>query len=252
MKTFFKHIYNFILLLLMLIDALILMPINLLVFVIVYPFDPKRTIIHKMSHYWGLHYIWFNPLWKIEHKCYADIDTKKSYIIVSNHQSMFDICVMYKVPLVFKWVSKQDVFKIPFVGWLLKLHGDILIKRGDTQSTKVMFKHAEKWIKRGCSIAIFPEGTRSKSGKIQSFKEGAFLLAKMNKLPIIPVVVEGTRDMFPTGKLSFGGRATAHIHVLPVISAETVVATKTKDLSNMVHQMILDEHKKIVPEWYSE
>jgi len=252
MRVFCMYIYNIVLWTLFIVDALILMPINLLVFAVTYPFDPQRKVIHKMSYYWGLHYIWFNPLWRIKYKCDADINPKQPYIIVSNHQSMFDICVMYNLPLVFKWVSRQGVFKIPFVGWLLKLHGDILIKQGDTHSTKEMFKQAKKWIDRGCSISIFPEGTRSKSGKILPFKEGAFMLAKINKLPIIPVVIEGTRDILPTGGALFGGCATAQIHVLPVISAETVASMKTRDLSNMIYDILITEHKKMVPERYAE
>ncbi|MDR3246161.1 MAG: 1-acyl-sn-glycerol-3-phosphate acyltransferase [Prevotellaceae bacterium] len=247
-----KYIYNAVVWLLFTIDAVILMVINLVVFVITYRFDTKRKIIHAFSYYWGLHYLWINPLWRIKYVCDAKIDPKKSYVIVSNHQSMFDICLIYKIPLIFKWVSKQEVFKIPFVGWLLKFHGDILIRRGDTQSTKEMLKKAKEWVDKGCSISIFPEGTRSADGKIHDFKEGAFLIAKLNKLPILPVVIEGTRDVFPTGGGLFGGCATAKLHVLPEISAETVASVKTRELSDMLNKMMLDEHKRIVPERYSE
>jgi 1-acyl-sn-glycerol-3-phosphate acyltransferase len=144
------------------------------------------------------------------------------------------------------------VFRIPFVGWLLKLHGDIMIKRGTTQSTKEMLKKAEQWINKGCSIAIFPEGTRSIDGKIHRFKEGAFMVAKLNKLPVLPVVVEGTRKILPTGSVVVGGCATVRVHVLPEISAETVASLKTRDLSDMLNRIMLDEHKRMVPERYAE
>jgi 1-acyl-sn-glycerol-3-phosphate acyltransferase len=182
----------------------------------------------------------------------ANIDTKKSYVIVCNHQSMFDICVMYKIPLIFKWVSKKEVYKIPFVGWLLKLHGDIMIKRGTTQSTKEMLKKSAEWISKGCSISVFPEGTRSIDGRIHDFKEGAFMIAKLNKLPVLPVVVEGTRKILPTGSVLLGGCATAHIRVLPEISAETVVSLKTRNLSDMLNRIMLEEHKRMAPERYSD
>jgi len=250
MKTFFKYIYNAILWLYALVSSTILMVITLIVFVLVYPFDPQRKVMHKMSLFWGLHYLWINPLWKIEYKCAANIDKKKSYVIISNHQSMIDICLVYKIPLIFKWVSKKEVFKMPFIGWLLKLHGDILIDRGDRQSTKKMFKEAESWVQKGCSISIFPEGTRSTDGKIAEFKEGAFMIAKLNKLPILPVVIEGSRDILPVKGAIVGFKATAKLHVLPEISAETVSSMKTKELSDMIHQILLDEHKKMVPERY--
>jgi 1-acyl-sn-glycerol-3-phosphate acyltransferase len=251
MRTVLKYVYNGVMWLTFIIDSVILMIINLIVFAVTYPFDPRRKIIHAFSYYWGLHYLWFNPLWKIEYVCRANIDTKKSYVIVSNHQSMFDICVMYKIPLVFKWVSKKEVFKIPFVGWLLKLHGDIMIKRGTTQSAKEMLVKAAEWINKGCSISIFPEGTRSTDGKIHSFKEGAFMIAKLNKLPVIPVVIEGTRKMLPPKSGILGGCATVKMHVLPEISAETVGSLKIRDLSDMLNAMMRDEHKRMVAERYS-
>lgn len=250
MRTVLKYIYNVIIWTVFIVDAVILMIINLIVFAVTYPFDTKRAVIHAFSYYWGLHYLWVNPLWKIEYSCRANIDPKKSYVIVSNHQSMFDICVIYMIPLVFKWVSKKEVFKIPFVGWLLKLHGDILINRGTTQSTKEMLKKAENWIKKGCSISIFPEGTRSVDGTIHSFKEGAFMIAKLNKLPVLPVVVEGTRKILPPGSSLLGGCAVARIHVLPEISAETVASLKTRDLSDLLSKVMLEEHKRMVPERY--
>ncbi|MDR2383662.1 MAG: 1-acyl-sn-glycerol-3-phosphate acyltransferase [Prevotellaceae bacterium] len=251
MRVFVKYVYNIVAWTVFIIDAIVLMIINLIVFAITYPFDTRRKVIHAFSYYWGLHYLWFNPLWKIEYKCRANIDAKKSYVIVSNHQSMFDICLIYKIPLVFKWVSKKEVFKIPFVGWLLKLHGDIMIKRGTTQSAKEMLKKSAEWINKGCSISIFPEGTRSTDGTVRDFKEGAFMIAKLNKLPVLPVVVEGTRKVLPTGSALFGGCATARIHVLPEISAETVASLKTRDLSDLLNKIILEEHKRMAPERYS-
>ncbi|MDR1887324.1 MAG: 1-acyl-sn-glycerol-3-phosphate acyltransferase [Prevotellaceae bacterium] len=252
MKTVAKYVYNAVFLIPVIIEAVVLMIINLAVFAVTYPFDTRRKVIHALSYYWGLHYLWINPLWKIEYTCDANIDPKKSYVIVSNHQSMFDICLMYKIPLVFKWVSKKEVFRMPFVGWLLILHGDILINRGTTQSAKEMLKKAGKWIGKRCSISIFPEGTRSADGKIHDFREGAFMIAKLNRLPVLPVIIEGTRNILQPGKKLFGGRATAKLHVLPEITAETVASLKTKDLSDMLHRIMLEEHRRMVPERYSE
>jgi 1-acyl-sn-glycerol-3-phosphate acyltransferase len=234
------------------IDAIVLMIINLVAFAITYPFDKQRKIIHAFSYYWGLHYLWVNPLWTIDYECRATIDPNKSYVIVGNHQSMFDICVMYKIPLVFKWVSKQELFRMPFVGWLLKLHGDIMIRRGTRQSTKEMLTKAEAWVNKGCSISIFPEGTRSIDGRIHSFKEGAFLIAKLNRLPILPVIVEGSRKILPPKSGLFGGCAIVRIRVLPEISAEKVASLKIRDLSDLLNSIMLDEHRRLAPERYTD
>jgi 1-acyl-sn-glycerol-3-phosphate acyltransferase len=250
MRKIIKILYSSVWWLLAIADACVLIVIAFLVFIIAYPFDPKRKAEHVFSIFWALHYFYFNPLWRLKYVCNASIDSNQPYVIVCNHQSMLDICAMYKLPLVFKWVSKEEVFRMPFVGWMLKMHGDILIKRGERQSAKDMLKQASSWIDKKCSISIFPEGTRSSDGCIHEFKEGAFLIAKLYKTPIIPVVVEGTGRMFPSRSFFIGGCTRARIHVLPVIDAETVASMKIRDLSNMLHDMMLAEHRKMAPEKY--
>ena len=250
MKVILKFVYNTVARIYFLIDAIILIVIAMLIFVTTYPFDPKRKVLHIFSGFWGLHYFWINPFWKIKFECDATIDKNRSYVIVSNHQSMLDICIMHKIHLIFKWVSKAEVFKMPFVGRLLKMHGDIRINRGDGSSAKKMFNEARSWIEQGCSISIFPEGTRSGTGRINPFKEGAFMIAKLNKLPVLPVVIEGTADMLPPRGVVLGGKATAKIHVLPVIPAETVSLMKTKDLSDLLYNIISEEHKRMAPDKY--
>jgi 1-acyl-sn-glycerol-3-phosphate acyltransferase len=115
-----------------------------------------------------------------------------------------------------------------------------------------MLKKAEEWINKGCSISIFPEGTRSVDGKIHHFKEGAFMIAKLNKLAILPVVIEGARKILPAKSSLLGSCATARIHVLPEISAETVASLKTRELSDMLNRIMIEEHKRMIPERYSE
>ena len=250
MKVVLKTVYNAAVWICFVTDAVILIIIAFLIFAAAYPFDPKRKAIHAFSGFWGLHYFRLNPLWKAKYECDAVTDKNQPYIIVSNHQSMFDICIMYKIRLVFKWVSKAEVFNMPFVGWLLKMHGDILINRGDRSGTKNMLNKARSWIEKNCSICLFPEGTRSSTGRVNPFKEGAFMIAKLNKLPVLPVVIEGTCDMLPPRGATFGGKATARIRVLPVIPAETVSNMTTKDLSNLLYNIISEEHKRMAPDKY--
>lgn len=252
MRKTIKTAYSLLAWILMVIDACLLISIGFLIFVFTYPFDRKRKVVHLFSVYWGLHYYWLNPFWKIRYTCDISIDKSQPYIIVSNHQSMFDICSLYKVPLVFKWVSKVEALRIPFVGGMLKMHGDILIHRGDQQSTKRMLKDAAEWIQKGCSISIFPEGTRSMDGRIQDFKEGAFLVARLNKLPILPVVTDGNYELLHSGSGLLGGCVTVKMHVLPVIPAETVGSMKVKELSDLLHALMLEEHRKMAPHRYQE
>lgn len=223
----------------------------LIVFVVCYPFDKRRVVLHKLSLFWGLHYFWLSPLWRIKYMGGENVVKGRQYIIASNHQSMLDIALMYEVPKIFRWISKKEAFRIPFIGWLLKLHGDILISRGDTASTRKMLAECKMWLDTGTSIAIFPEGTRTPDGQVHKFKEGAFLMAKLNKTPILPVVINGTYEAMPKKGMSLKIRQTFIVKVLPEISAEEIAATGIKELSAKVQQVITEEHKRIAPQLYS-
>mgnify|MGYP003204137551 CR=1 FL=1 len=80
------------------------------------------------------------------------IDRGKAYVIVTNHQSMLDVPLMYVLPLNFKWVSKREVMRIPIFGWVLQMHGDIAIERGSSRSARHMMEEADDYLSRGTSV----------------------------------------------------------------------------------------------------
>jgi 1-acyl-sn-glycerol-3-phosphate acyltransferase len=168
-----------------------------------------------------------------------NIDTKQPYVIVINHMSMMDIMSLYPVPLVFKWVSKREVYKIPMVGRLLFMHGDIVINRSSPKEA-MQFVHTKgmAWLKKGASVSIFPEGTRSKDGEIHNFKAGAFILAKDAGVPILPVVVEGTNTMRKGMWMNWRNRVT--IKVLPPVSKERVEEASIKEVMAEVHETMVN------------
>ena len=136
------------------------------------------------------------PLWKFRVTGREYIDRRKPYVIVVNHQAGLDIPTLYFVPLNFRWVSKREVFKVPFFGQFLLLHGDICINRGHaTAAMEKVIRDGKLWLSRGASVAIFPEGTRSHDGEIYRFKAGAFTLAREAGVEILPVVLDGTTTM---------------------------------------------------------
>ena len=142
--------------------------------------------------------------WKRKISGLENVDKNKPYVIVINHNSMVDIISLYFVRLNFRWVSKQEVFRIPFIGPMLWMHGDIAIQRGRaTESMKKVIRDGMMWLNRGVSVAIFPEGTRSKNGEIQRFKGGAFVLAKEAGVDILPVVMDGTTKIFRPKSIFF-------------------------------------------------
>lgn len=145
------------------------------------------------------------------------VDRKKSYVIVLNHNTVIDIPTLYYIPLNFRWVSKREVFKTPFFGQYLVLHGDICINRGRaSEALEQMVRDGKLWISRGASVAVFPEGTRSKDGEIHRFKAGAFTLAREAGVEILPVVLDGTKTLIRNNAMfNWGNRIT--IRVLPPV-----------------------------------
>ncbi len=123
-------------------------------------------------------------------------------VFLSNHQGAFDIPVLQGyIPVQFRWVSKKSLFRIPVVGWSMTLAGYIAVERENTKKAlRDLLRAAEK-IKNGTSVVVFPEGTRSTTGRLLPFKKGAFILARRSGADIVPLAVSGTKDIMKKGSL---------------------------------------------------
>ena len=209
--------------------------------IVCYPFDKRRKVVHEISR-WLCYSWWYVPLtWRRKIEGLENVDKKKPYVIVLNHNSMIDIVSLYFVPLNFRWVSKQEVFRLPYIGPMLWMHGDIAIKRGRaTESMRKVINDGKMWLGRGVSVAIFPEGTRSKTGEIERFKGGAFALAKEAGVEILPVVLDGTTKIFKPKSFWVNWKHLLTVKVLPPIPAEKVAATDTSELANEVREMMAE------------
>lgn len=143
-----------------------------------------------------------------------NIDRKQSYIIASNHQSHFDILVVYGfLGIDIKWVMKMELRKIPVLGFSCEKLGHIFIDRSNHIAAIDSLKAAKKILVNGTSMMIFPEGSRSKDGKLRTFKKGAFRTALDFELPILPVTISGTNKILPAKTLNlFPGKAKMVIH----------------------------------------
>lgn len=202
------------------ISLLPLFLVALLIWLVTYPFDPNRRVLQWWSCWWGRFYIWANPFWSVTAKNVDLADPRKAYVIVSNHQSMVDIMVMYRSMLHFKWVSKDIMFKVPFLGWNMILNGYVPIKRGDPKSREVCMAKCAAWLKKGSSVVFFPEGTRSETGEMRPFKLGAFQLAVETGSDILPVVIRGSRDALPKHSAIIDTHSDMEIEVLPPIPVD--------------------------------
>jgi 1-acyl-sn-glycerol-3-phosphate acyltransferase len=214
--------------------------LSIIVLAVTYPFDKSRRWVHECSR-WICRLLFDLPFGvKRTIDGLENIDENKSYVMVMNHNSGVDIFAAYKIPLNFRWVSKREVFRVPFMGPLLTIHGDIPIERGNpSKAMAKVLSLGKLWLGRGASVAIFPEGTRSKTGEINRFKLGAFNLAKEAEAEILPVVMTGTNKMFRKGWLMNWTNHVA-IRVLKPITVEQVAATDVKDMAQQVHDSMVE------------
>ncbi len=215
------------------------------VLAVTFPFDKSRRAVHELSRWLVRIFFAVPPRWKLRVTGREAIDPSQPYVIVLNHQAMTDIPALYLLSLNFRWVSKREVFRIPFFGQFLWLHGDICIDRGHASEAMAQLQRAGgEWLSRGASVAIFPEGTRSRDGEIHRFKAGAFLLAREAGVPILPVVLEGTTALVKRNRL-FNWRNTLTVRVLPPVGAERVKAEDPRQLAEMVRGRMIAAQKEI-------
>ena len=167
-----------------------------------------------------------------------NIDPQQSYVLVSNHQSQFDIFMLYGwLGVDFKWVMKQELRSVLGIGMACDRLGHIFIDRSNHAAAMATLEEAKKKIVNGTSVMFFPEGTRSRDGKLMRFKKGAFRMAVDLGLPILPLTVTGTRNVLPAGTSDLmPGSARLIIH--PPIPVEGLTATDYSHLSNQVREVI--------------
>jgi 1-acyl-sn-glycerol-3-phosphate acyltransferase len=213
---------------------------SVIVLIITYPFDKSRRWVHECSRCICILLYCVPPFIRRTIDGLENIETGKPYVMVMNHNSGVDIFAAYKIPRNFRWVSKREVFKVPFMGWLLPIHGDIPIERGNpAKAMEKVLREGKLWLGRGVSVAIFPEGTRSKTGEMNRFKAGAFNLAAEAGVDILPIVMTGTNELFNGWKVNWRNRVA--IRVLPAVKAEVVAATDVKELMQQVHDTMVEE-----------
>lgn len=191
-------------------------PLVAVVRLVTAPFDPaayhagylfrKLTVVHER----------LNPLWQFEVSGTIPSDPRHPYVVVANHESFVDILLISHLPFEMKWMSKSDFFRYPFVGWMMRLARDIRLERGDKKSGVAALIECRRRLDQKVSVMIFPEGTRSHTGELGEFRDGAFRLAVQAGVPILPLAVIGTRDALVKHDWRFGP-SRAEVRVLDPI-----------------------------------
>ncbi len=202
--------------------------------VIVYAaFGSKEKASRYPSALWAKVSAWITPaVVTVSGREY--IDESQAYVVVSNHQSQYDIFLLYGwIGLSVKWIMKKEVRKIPAIGIANEKIGNIFIDRLDPIAAKKTLNDAIAELQDGVGLLFFPEGTRSADGKLLPFKKGAFRIAIEQQIPILPVTVNGTREILPSGSWTpFPGRMSLTIH--PPISVASLSLNNNADLSDLM------------------
>lgn len=183
-----------------------------LVFVLTRPFDRNRIIVGRMWRWSAIFACAGNPLWRFRVHGRVRRGQPGPMVVISNHQSQCDPFLISHLPWEMKWLSKESIFRIPFVGWSMRLAGDIPVRRGDKDSARQAMSRCGVYLERGAPVMIFPEGTRSRTDELLPFKDGAFRLAIEHQVPILPLAIAGTATALPKHAWRFG-RARALVTV---------------------------------------
>ena len=132
--------------------------IAFLIWVFTVRLDRRLAALHMFTSFWASLYLWLMPAWTVSCKGREKITRGRTYIIVSNHQSQLDILVAFRLFFLFKWVSKAEVFRLPFIGWNMLLNRYIKLERGKKESIRKMMVACEKTIANGNSVFFSPKG----------------------------------------------------------------------------------------------
>lgn len=214
------------------VSVLVAVPVVAVIRVVTAPFDRgayhaglafrKVAVVHQR----------LNPLWRFRLEGNLPDDRRRPWIVVANHESFVDILLIAHLPMEMKWVSKQTFFKIPLVGWLMRMARDIKLVRGESGSGARVYVEAAERLNNKVSVMLFPEGTRSADGELGEFRDGAFKMALSTGTPILPIAVHGTRAALVKHDWRFGS-TTATLRVLNPVEVPNLPDPERADIDEL-------------------
>jgi len=211
-------------------------PIVAIIFACTAPFDPGRYAAGRAFRLVAVAVTRLNGLWTFRTRG-SLADARRPYVVVANHESYADVFLISCFPWEMKWLSKDTIFKIPLMGWMMQMAGDIKLVRGKRESAVDAINQCRDRLKKRVSIFIFPEGSRSKTWEMLPFKDGAFRLAIEAGAPILPIAVAGTRGAMANGSFQFlPARAVAQL--LEPIETVGMTLADLQSLKKMARERI--------------
>ncbi|HEY7898804.1 MAG: 1-acylglycerol-3-phosphate O-acyltransferase [Gemmatimonadales bacterium] len=215
------------------------------------PFDPGRYAAGRAFRHLAVACTWLNPYWHFRTSGVAIADPRLPYVVVANHESYADIFLVSHLKWEMKWLAKDTIFRIPVMGWMMRMAGDVPINRGSRGSAQQALEACRDRLSKHVSVMIFPEGTRSRTDDLLPFKDGAFQLAISMNAPIIPIAIAGTRDAMAKGSFSFR-RANAICAVLEPIPTTGMTSADISELRDRTRRLIADARRGLQQELRAE
>lgn len=186
------------------------------------PFDRNRSVLHAFVCAW-CHWLYLHPWpgWRVRIEGREHLPPGPA-VFVANHQSAADILAAMGLRHPFKFVAKAALFNTPMVGWLMRLMEYVAVRRGHPRAMDKMLDDCRGWLRRGVPVLIYPEGTYAPTRQPLPFKRGAFRLAIEERVPVVPLVLEGTTQVIEGDGPWFGTRAQVRLRVLPALPVEAL------------------------------
>lgn len=204
--------------------------------------DPIRYRTGRFFRQLGALVTYVNPFWDIEVTGTPPADMRAPYVVVSNHLSHADVPIISRLPWEMKWVAKKELFGLPFVGWMMQMARDIAVDRGSRRSRAQVLVKGRKVLAADCPVMFFPEGTRSRDGRIHRFAEGPFRLAIREGVPVLPLAIDGTQDALPKHSWKFKDTGTTmRLKVLPPVETTGLTSEDAPALTERVRAQIAEQ-----------
>lgn len=220
----------------------VLTMLTAIITIILFPW-PNCKFVNWVQKLWSRSFGWmlFLPV-TITGK--ENIKPGQSYVFVANHQSMLDVWIIYGwLPVIFKWLMKAELRKVPFVGSACKAAGHIFVDRSSPMAAKKSLEDVEKVLTNGICTVIFPEGTRTLNGEVGRFKRGAFQIALELNLPIIPISLSGCYEAM-NRKAKYVTWHPVHMHIGEPILPEQFDKENPMTTIEMIREEVIKNIQK--------
>ena len=207
-------------------------------------FDGTGTTQHGCARIWGRFIVAVSRV-RVEVRGLERVEDGRGYLLAANHLSMFDHWALLScLPFQFRFVSKESLFRVPFLGWHLRRSGTIPVARNNPRRTLRSFRKAAKLLKGGLSYVIYPEGGRSWGEGVDAFKSGSLLLARYGEAPILPVTIIGAhRRLLRGSMLIYPGSMELIFH--PPLEFEEYKDMDSDEVANSVRRIISASYHQV-------